>query len=62
MALLRNSSLKRALPFPGWVQTTQTISAVPRAEKRFISDGAGRAVLRKCVGHLTPRLDEKKAF
>ena len=36
MALLRNARLRRDFPFPHWLQSTRTISAVPRAEKRFI--------------------------
>jgi hypothetical protein len=37
MALLQNWRLRRAFPFPLWVHATRTISAVPRAGKRFIS-------------------------
>ena len=36
-ALLRNSRLRHDGPFPRQHQATRTISAVPRAEKRFIS-------------------------
>ena len=36
-ALLRNSCLRHDGPFPRQHQATRTISAVPRAEKRFIS-------------------------
>jgi transposase len=35
-ALLRNSRLRHDCPFPLRDQATRTISAVPRAEKRFI--------------------------
>ncbi len=35
-ALLQNQRLRRDFPFPHRVQSTRTISAVPRAEKRFI--------------------------
>ena len=35
-ALLHNSGLRQGSPFPGQHQATRTISAVPRAEKRFI--------------------------
>ena len=36
-ALLRNSRVRHDGPFPRQPQSTGTISAVPRAEKRFIS-------------------------
>mgnify|MGYP006909087284 CR=1 FL=1 len=35
-ALLRNSRLRREVPFPCRSHATRTISAVPRAEKRFM--------------------------
>ncbi len=37
MALLQNSGLRRDCPFSRWAQGTRTISAVPRAGKRFMS-------------------------
>lgn len=36
LALLRNSRLRHDFPFPLRDQATRTISAVPRAEKRFM--------------------------
>lgn len=36
LALLRNLRLRHDYPFPLWHQATRTISAVPRAEKRFM--------------------------
>lgn len=36
MALLRNSGLRRDAPFPLQLQAARMISAVPRAEKRFM--------------------------
>jgi hypothetical protein len=36
-ALLRKSRLRHDCPFLLWHQATRTISAVPRAEKRFMS-------------------------
>ena len=36
-ALLQNIYLRRTFPFPVGFQATRTISAVPSAEKRFMS-------------------------
>ena len=36
LALLQNPRLRRDVPFPRGLQATRTISAVPRAEKRFM--------------------------
>ena len=38
--MLRNSRLRRDFPFPRLLQSTRTISAVPGAKKRFMTEQA----------------------